>query len=89
MELLLLVIAVIIIGNLFLIFSRNKKKQKSAKKIKLDYLASLKQHEDLKRRLTREQENAAIHVERRNKTLELYDQVRKQAEESKKEDTDA
>ena len=86
MEWIFVVIAIALLINLFLIFSRNKKKMKTAKRMRSDRLLTLKKHEDLKRRLNTEQENAAKHIERRNKTLELYRQVKEQINEQENEE---
>ena len=66
---------------LYIAFSRSRKQRKAYDKSKTEYKKTVKQHEHLKRRLDHEQEAALRHIELRNKTLEMYEQVRQQSKD--------
>ena len=80
MPYLLLIIGIVLVGNFYIFYSRYKKNSASAKRDIDSRNIAERHHEELKRRLDREQEDAARRVELRNKTLEMYEQVRRQAE---------
>ena len=81
-----LIIGIVILANFFLLFTRNKKNRSAENKVKEERITTVRKHEQLKRRLVSEQENAARHVDLRRKTHELYEQVRRQAEPTGDED---
>ena len=74
------IIAVLIIANFYILFRRNKNGRNVGKDATAQRMASVKHHDDLVRKLDHEQQNAAKRVEMRNKTFELYEQVRRDAE---------
>ena len=76
----ILVFAFLILMIVYILYSKGKKNRKAQEKSKADYKNTLMRHEHLKRRLENEQDEAARRVELRNKTLEMYEQVRLQAE---------
>ena len=80
-----LIIALIILLVIFVIYSQGKKSRKLREKSKAQYKKTLREHEHLKRRLDYEQDDAARRVELRNKTLEMYEQVKTQSESGKPE----
>ena len=47
---------------------------------------TVQRHDDLVRKLDHEQDEAAKHVEQRNRTLEMYEQVRKEHENDEDDD---
>jgi len=73
------IIAFVIVLNFFMLFmrlrrDRYKKPDKAAME---EERAAIHRHKEIQRRLDREQEEMAYRVEMRNKTLELYKEVRK------------
>ena len=76
----LTIIGMLIVGNFYLLFKRNKKGRNAGKQATAERIATVKHHDDLVRRLDHEQVEASRRVELQNKTLEMYEQVRKQAE---------
>ena len=76
MSYLFAIVGVVVLGNFYFLYSRNKKNRKSAKTIKDEQMATMKRHHDMKNRLAHEHEDAERRVELRNKTLEMYHQVR-------------
>jgi len=75
------IIAFVIVLNFFMLFMRLKrdKAKKSAYPAAQEEQAAVHRHREIQRRLDREQEELAHIVEMRNKTFEIYAQVRKQA----------
>ena len=80
MPFLLAIIGFVILLNIYMLIMRRKKNRNPKKGATSQRESHVRHHEDLVRRLEREQEDAARHVELRNKTLEMYEMVRKQAE---------
>lgn len=77
---LIAIIVFVIVGNFFLLFKRHKGDRKPSKKPALsESAASRIRDREIQRRIDREQEDAARRVDLRNKTFELYEQVRKNA----------
>ena len=74
------IIGIIIAGNFYMLFRRSKKNRNSKKDAAAKRAAVTKNHDYLVRKLDFEQKEAARRVELRNKTLEMYKQVRKNAE---------
>ena len=74
------IIGILVVANFYLLFRRNKKGRNVGRKAVSERVASIKRHDDLVRKLDLEQEEASRRVELRNKTFEMYDQVRKNAE---------
>ena len=78
----LIAIVVIVIALNFIMLrkrlSRDRYRKPDKAAMEEEKAAVLREHE-INRRLAREQEDAAEFIERRNKTLELYDQVRRNA----------
>ena len=75
------IIALIIIANFYMLFKRSKKSRNVGKDATAKRIASVKNYDDLKRKLDFEQQDAIKHVELRKKTWEMYEQVRRQAAE--------
>ena len=86
MPYLFVIVAVIIAANFYFFLLRSKKSRNVGKAAREERIATEQKHVRLVRRLDFEQEDAARRVELRNKTLEMYDQVRKQGEISDGED---
>ena len=74
------IIGLLIVFNFYMLFRRSRKGGGSKKSAAAKRMETAKQHDDLVRKLDHEQEDAARRVELRNKTLEMYEQVRKKAE---------
>ena len=74
------IIMALILVYIFMAFKKSRKGRSKADRVKEERAETVKQHEALKRRLINEQSDAQRRVELRNKTLELYEQVRNQAE---------
>jgi len=79
------IIAILIIVNLFMLFKRSRKSRNMGKDSKSERIATAKRHDDLVRKLDHEQADAIRRVELRNKTFEMYEQVRRQAEADEQE----
>ena len=79
---LLAIICLILVINAIMLYRRVRKDRnpKIVKKAMSEKEAVLQRDKEIWRRLDNEQEQAARQVELRNKTLELYEQVRKNAE---------
>ena len=75
---LIAVVFFIVAANFFILFIRLKRDRprKVTKAAMEEKEAALWRDKEIQRRLDREQEEAEKYLERRNKTLELYDQVR-------------
>ena len=84
MEFLFVIIALLVVANFYFLFKRGSKGRNVRKKAAEERIATVKNHEDLVRKLGHEQEEAARRVELRNKTLEMYEQVRRLAEEDER-----
>ena len=76
----LVMVVLIIIANAFILVRRNKKTRYMRKDAEAERKKLELQHDNLVRKLDREQEEAAKRVELRNKTFDMYEQVRKNAE---------
>ena len=83
----ILIIGALIVVNCFLLLRRSKKGRNVGKEAAAEREATVKRHDALVRKLDREQEEAARRVELRNKTFEMYEQVRRQAEAGDGEQT--
>ena len=81
-----IVVAIIIVANFYMLFRRNRKSRNVGKDATAQRIAIVKSHDDLVRRLDHEQEEAARHVELRNKTLEMYEQARRQGEANEQDE---
>ena len=77
---LFVIVAIVIAVNFYMFSLRRKKSRGAAKRRDEERAQTQKRHEDLKRRLDYEQQDAARRIALRNKTFELYDIVRRQAE---------
>jgi len=79
---LIAIVFFIIAINFFLLFIRHKRDlpRKIDKAAMEEDEAVLWRDKEIQRRLDREQEEAEEYLERQNKTFELYEQVRKNAE---------
>ena len=74
------VIALIVLVNFFFWFRWYKKNRRTVKRsVPVDVEAALRERE-IQRRIDREQNAAVEYIEKRAKTWELYEQVRRQAE---------
>ena len=83
----LAVLMFMVVANFAIMLIRNRARPRDEKGAADDSKQSVQRHDNLVRKLDTEQEEAAKYVERRNRTLELYDEVRKQHEnEDEKED---
>ena len=82
------IIALLVVVNFYMLYVRSKNSRSVKKKAADKRVETVKRHDNLIRKLDREQEEAARHVELRNKTLEMYEQVRGQAETEEKEETE-
>ena len=74
------VIAILVIVNLYMLFRRRNKSRKVGKDAAAERIAMVKHHDDIIRKLDHEQADAKRRVELQNKTFEMYEQVRRQAE---------
>ena len=72
---------IFLLFNVILIFSRSRKARQQMKQIKDERIAAQKREAALKGDLDKEQEDAERRIELQNRTFELYDQVRKNAEQ--------
>ena len=79
------IIAILVVANFYMLFRRNKKKRDVGKDATSKRVATVKRHDDLVRKLDYEQADAKRRVELQNKTFEMYEQVRKQAEADEQE----
>ena len=76
------IVGILVVFNFYMLFKRSKKGRNVGKKAASEREAMIKNHDSLVRKLNIEQEDAARRVELRNKTFDMYDQVRKDAETS-------
>jgi len=76
------IVAFVIVLNFVMLFIRLKRDryQKPSKDIIEEAKAVVLRDKEIRRRISREQEDAARDVELRNNTLKLYDEVRRRAE---------
>jgi len=81
------IVAFVIVLNFVMLFFRLRRDRvKKPSRLSLDEeRAALLRHNEIKRRIEREEKQALEHVELRNKTLELYDEVRRRAAAREKE----
>ena len=79
MEYFFILIGILVVFNFYLLFKRSKKSRFTRKGVKADRMANIKNRDDLIRKLDLEQKDAARRVELRNKTFEMYEQVRRNA----------
>ena len=79
MPYLIIVIALLVVVNFYMLFVRSKRSRNVGKNATAERIKSVKHHDYLVRKLDHEQEEAAKYVELRNKTLDMYEQVRKQS----------
>ena len=75
------IVIIVVLGNLFMVFRRfrNIKLSRTRKPAMDEQKAELIRSRAIQSRLEREQDEAKRRVELRNKTLELYEQVRRNA----------
>ena len=74
------IVGILIAGNFYMLFRRSKKNRNFKKDSAARRAAVTKNHDYLVHKLDFEQKEAARRVYLRNKTLEMYEQVRKRAE---------
>jgi len=79
------IIAILVIVNLYMLFKRSKKGRNVGKNAAAERIATVKRHDDLVRKLDHEQADAQRRVDAQNKTFEMYEQVRRQAEANEQE----
>ena len=72
---------IFLLFNVIIIFSKSRKARQQMKQIKDERIAAQKREQSLKNDLHKEQKEAERRIELQNKTFELYDQVRKNAEQ--------
>ena len=77
---LIAVILIVMLGNAFFFYQHYKRNRKPAVRSTTEEKAAVYREHEIQRRFDREQEEAAKRVELRNKTLALYEQVRRNAE---------
>ena len=82
---LIAVIVIILLGNALFFYQHYKRNRKPVVRSTTEEKAALYREHEIQRRIDREQEEAARHVELRNKTLALYEQVRKNAEAAERQ----
>ena len=69
------IVAIIVVINLFMLISKRKDRSKNIRKSNIETAEELAiRQEEMKRKLRREQDEAAQFVLKRNKTLEMYSQ---------------
>ena len=78
---LLAIVFFVILMNFFALFMRMRRdrRPKTGRVAMDEKRAAVLRAKEIQRRLDREQEEAIRQIERRNKTLELYEQVRRNA----------
>ena len=74
------IVGILVIANLYFLLKRSKKSRNVGKDAAAERAATVKRHDALVRKLDYEQRDAARRVELRNRTFEMYDQVRKQTD---------
>jgi len=79
------IIGIIIVGNFYFWRKRYLRDIRPVKRSTPESVSLELRHKELQRRFEREQEDAIEFIEKRRKTHELYDQVRRQAEATEKE----
>jgi len=81
LPLLLAVVFFVIVSNFFMLYMRTRKdrRPKSGRAAMSESEAMERRDRDIRRRIDLEQEECARQVELRNKTLDLYEQVRRKA----------
>jgi len=86
---LIAIVFFVIVLNFFMLFMqlRRNRSPKTGRVAMDEKKAAELRAKEIQRRLDREQEDAARQVELRNKTLDLFDQVRKNAAEAEREST--
>ena len=80
MEYLFAIVGILVVFNFYLLFKRSRKGRNVGKETTANRVAMEKSHDALVRKLNYEQQDAARRVELRNKTLDMYEQVRRQAQ---------
>ena len=85
MPYLFIVIAILVVVNFYMLFKRNRKSRNIGKEASKEREESVKRYDNLVRKLSHEQEEAARRVELQNKTFDMYDQVRRHAAETETE----
>lgn len=80
MAYLLAIIFLVIAANFFVWLRQSKNLRKPVKRSMSEAKAAELRHLEIQRRFELEQKDAVERIELRNKTLALYEQVRKQAE---------
>ena len=73
------IIIIVLIGNAIIVFTRMRKNRTDEIEARENRIAAGRRSAELLNRDEREQEEAAKHIELRNKTLELYERVRRNA----------
>ena len=82
---LIAVIFILLIGNSFFFYRQYKRNRKPVVRSTPEEKAVVYRDHEIQRRFDREQAEAAKQVELRNKTLALYEQVRKNAEAAERQ----
>jgi len=75
---LFIIVAVVVVLNFYMLFSRRKKSRAFANKLKEERIASEKQVDDTRLKLDHEQARFARRAELQDNTFKLYEQVRAQ-----------
>ena len=76
----IVIVGLLVVVNFYMLYVRSKSSRSVKKKATAERIKTVRQHDDLVRKLDHEQEEAAKHIALQNKTLDLYEQVRTQAE---------
>ncbi|MCL1835310.1 MAG: hypothetical protein FWG48_04040 [Oscillospiraceae bacterium] len=83
-----IIIGVVVAANFYVIYARRKRRRNPHKELVEQRRASERNIEQVRRRLNYEQTDAARRVELQNKTLEMYETVRRNAAEQSKAESD-
>ena len=79
MPYIIIVVVLLVIVNFYMLYKRRKYSQNVGKRATADRIRTVRKQNELIRRLDSEQEEAEKYVELRNKTLEMYEQVRRES----------
>ena len=83
------IVIIVLVGNVIVLYSRNRKNRNEIRVSKEDRREANQWHTELAISFDREQRAAEEYVERRNKTLALYEIVRRDAENKQQPATTA
>ena len=79
------IIIFVLIGNAVMLFFRHRNARRETEELRSNRKSSSSDYEELVRRNEQAQEHAFRRVQLRNKTLEMYDQVRKRGDAADQE----